>query len=168
MPAHRSETFRAPRSWPRKVPWGQTKSDPLVEVHDEHFVLRVAGPHKRQGRGSHITTLSAHTCAVVHSQSDADRTVLVPEQADVLALPVLEHAKIPHRQPRDKSASPVADGHGKNDPVHVDGNRGACALRRGLSRHREWHDDRTKHGYLPQQISARPTSAADASRPRVP
>ena len=47
----------------------------VVEIHDESFVLRVAGLHEGQRRGIHLRALFAHAAAVVDHQAHGDRNI---------------------------------------------------------------------------------------------
>jgi len=58
---------------------GQAQGYFLVEIDDEHLVLRAAGFNERPCRRDHICKLLPHASAVIDHQSDGDRNIFVPE-----------------------------------------------------------------------------------------
>src|SRR5271155_2731880 len=84
----------------------------VVEIHYEHFVLRIARMREGIDRRGDIREFIAHASAVVNHETDSNRSVLLFEYGEILRLPIFKNAKVLLLQTGDKSAVRVC---------HIDG-----------------------------------------------
>ena len=112
----------------------------VVEVEDEHFVLRIGRAHERERRRLDLRPQRPHAAAVVDQQSERDGDVVVPEQRDRLPLAVLVDGERAALERGDELAARVPDrGVDDDQPrLRVKGGR----LRAGRRLHRERQGDR--------------------------
>ena len=98
---------------------GQPERYPLVEVHDEHLVLRVAGSHESQRRSSHVFPFPGHAPAVIDDQPDCHRHVFMLKDPNRLWHAILIDLEVLFPQTGDKAALPVSDGRMQHNQVHI-------------------------------------------------
>ena len=56
----------------------------VVEIHDEGFVLRIAGLHKRHRGGVYLLALFAHAAAVIDHQAHGYGNIFASEDGNIL------------------------------------------------------------------------------------
>jgi hypothetical protein len=77
------------------------KPDVIVEIDDEHLVLRIAGMSERGNGSTYFGQLRTHATAVVDNQANGHGRVFLLEEGELLLAAILEHAEILETQPRD-------------------------------------------------------------------
>src|SRR5208283_3961026 len=82
----------------------------LVEIDDEHLVLRIAGAGKRQGSGNNFGALGCHASTVVQNQARRDRNIFMTIIFSLLQRAVLVDLKVLLAEPRNRSAFMVLHG----------------------------------------------------------
>src|SRR5271165_507986 len=75
--------------------------DIIVEIDDEHFVLRIAGMSEGGDGSDDSGELGTHAAAVVDDQANSDGSVFLLEECDFLRAAFLEDTEILLSQPRD-------------------------------------------------------------------
>ena len=90
----------------------------IIEIHHEHFVLRIAGMCEGVHRGNDSRELATHASAVVNDESHGNRSVAFIEYRDLLQLPVFKDAKIVLLETRDKGPVGVSHIHRQQDQIH--------------------------------------------------
>jgi hypothetical protein len=63
--------------------------DIIVEIDDEHFVLRIAGMSERKNGGGDSRELRTHAAAVVDDQAYGDGSVFLLEESELLRAAIL-------------------------------------------------------------------------------
>ena len=91
----------------------------IVEVDDEHLILRIAGFHERQRRRVHLRALLAHASAVVHHQAHRDGDVLAPKNGYFLLGFVFEDPEILFLQVGNERAFRILDGRVQHDEIDI-------------------------------------------------
>src|SRR5271170_6453576 len=77
------------------------KPDVIVEIDDEHFVLRIAGMSEGGNGSDHSCELGTHAAAVIDDQADGYGSIFLLEESELLWTAILEHAEILESQSRD-------------------------------------------------------------------
>src|ERR1700733_620832 len=102
----------------------QLKPDLIVEIHDEHLVLRIAGLCECGYRGGHFRQLGAHAAAVVNDQAHRYRGVPLLKDGDFLLSPILEYLEVSLIESGDQISVLVRDSNGQHDEFCLHRNRG--------------------------------------------
>src|SRR5208283_1439575 len=90
----------------------------VIEIHNEHFVLRINRMREGGHRGNDTGKLWAHAPAVVNNKANRDRVVSFVEYRDLLQLPVFKNAKIVRLETSDGCAMRVSHIYGKQNKIH--------------------------------------------------
>ena len=102
----------------------QLEPDLIVEIHDEHLVLRIAGLSKGRNRCGHFRELGAHAAAVVNHQAHGHRRVAALKQGDFLQSSVLVHLEVFQIKPGNEIVVRVGHSNGQHDQFRLHRNRG--------------------------------------------
>jgi len=83
--------------------------DGIIEVDDEHLVLRIAGMREGGNCGGYLGELGAHAAAVVHDEADGHGSVFLLEESEFLRAAILEDGEVLQVQSGDDIAMCVRD-----------------------------------------------------------
>ena len=87
--------------------------DGIIEVDDEHLILRIAGMREGGNRGGYLGELGTHAAAVVYDEADGHGSVFLLEESEFLRAAVFEDGEVLQVQPGDDIAMCVRDADGK-------------------------------------------------------
>jgi hypothetical protein len=85
----------------------------IIEVDDEHFVLRIAGMREGGNGGGHFGELGSHAAAVVDDEANGNGSVFSLEESEFLRAAVFEDAEVSEVQSRDDNSPGVGDANRK-------------------------------------------------------
>ena len=66
----------------------------IVEVHHEHFILRIAGTHQIERRLVYSFALFTHRAGIVNHDSHRHRNIFMTKRNNVLRLPIFKYKKV--------------------------------------------------------------------------
>ena len=69
------------------------KPNIVIEVDDEHFVLRIAGMREGGDGGGYFGELGAHATAVIDDEAHGDGSIFLLEQSELLRAAVFKNAE---------------------------------------------------------------------------
>src|SRR5580704_3922029 len=75
--------------------------DVVVEVDDEHFILRITGMSEGGNGSDNPCELRTHAAAVVDDQADGYGSIFLLEESELLRTAILEHGEVRESQSRD-------------------------------------------------------------------
>ena len=94
----------------------------IIEIHDKHLILWIAGMNEGVHRGNDIRELAAHASAVVNDEADGDRSVALIKYGNLLRLPFFKDAKVVQLETGDGCSVGVSYIDRQQDKIHGERN----------------------------------------------
>jgi hypothetical protein len=98
---------------------GQIRAHPLVELHQEKFVIRIRGLKKLYDRFTGAFDLAAHAAAHIEDYAQGNRRILARKMADILHFLALKYAEVLLVQTRHQAVHGIGNGHRNQDQIDV-------------------------------------------------
>lgn len=76
----------------------------IIEINDEHFILRIAGLCESGNSRRDFRELGAHASAMVNDETDGHRSVFLLEPSKLLQPPILIDAEVRQGEPGNEIA----------------------------------------------------------------